>query len=137
METQLVNRSEWITIKEAAALSGFSEARIRRMARLGRLETRKIAASLLVKRGSISRRAEDDRRSIKRRSPECSRAEAMPADYDPLIAGAFDLSAEERRARNERLREALARWEREETLDRLPRALRAPSVQFGRPNPEP
>lgn len=43
----------WLSTKEAAELTGYSEAYIRRLARRARLEARKVATDWLINRKSL------------------------------------------------------------------------------------
>jgi len=47
------DRSAWITARESAALIGYNEAYVRRLANEGRVESQKVASALLVSRASL------------------------------------------------------------------------------------
>jgi len=130
------DRSEWITARESAALIGYNEAYIRRLANEGRIESQKVASALLVSRASLLAykaamdelgtkrfsKTRSDRYTPRNKGDATKRAvKEVPSDVSYVgelrVRSVFDLpfmSKEELRARNEAARMLLRSW-REET----------------------
>jgi len=132
------DRSEWITARESAALIGYNEAYIRRLANEGRVESQKVASALLVSRASLLAykaamdelgtkrfsKTRSERYPLRNKGVATQRAVKEAPSEMPYVANAelrvrsvFDLpfmSKEELSARNEAARALLRSW-REET----------------------
>lgn len=132
--------NEWITVREGAALTNYNEAYVRHLARVGHVESRKVASALLLSRSSLlAYKSEMDALGTKRfsktrakRYPPMAKGRAAKRAVKEVAGGApytaelqvrsvFDLpfmSKEELRARNEAAIALLKSW-REETGEAL------------------
>ena len=57
-----MNNGQWLTVKEAADMSGYHPEHIRRLVREGKIEARKIVTVWLVNRSSLQNYLDEQKR---------------------------------------------------------------------------
>jgi excisionase family DNA binding protein len=124
----LVDQREWLTAAEAAQLIGYNEEYVRQLARAGTIQSRKVSRSLLIHRASLlehkkrmdslgTRRFSKVRRARVRKETN-SAGTAQDGNTVPALFASpqadtipsLNISAEERRARNEAAVRTIQGW---------------------------
>jgi len=138
---QTINRQNWLSVAEAAQLTGYNEEYIRQLARTGAIEAQKLVRSTLILRSSLlaykqgmdaigTRRFSKAHAAKPKRAGADSTARPFTGVVDTVPT--LNIGAQQLRTRNEGARRLLVEWaaasdesaaDQQDTLDFLVTAL--------------